>query len=281
VVTLGASVLERFAALSLYNSPYPAHDAGHAIDLYPGDGGAPSPVAGEVVETKTVTGPSSTFGTDTDHLVLIDTGGLLARVMHVDPAVAAGDRVSVGDSLGETIRSGYFDPWVDDHLHLGFRSPDANPYRATGSRPVAIDTPVEPVSWDGTGRVIERAETFALLEGPAHPAPGECFAGIAVTGGVLDGGAPHYERGGVIGAGGAGRGQPVAIEGVDAGEDRLVGHVAGDGRTVSWRPVDLRANGRPIRGLSLALWRDRIAVKLIGGANLPPVGDDVSVTVDY
>ncbi|ELK46643.1 hypothetical protein D320_20609, partial [Haloferax sp. BAB-2207] len=49
-------MLSRFERFSLYNSPYPAHDSGCAIDLYVAadDPVARSPVAGVVREARTV-----------------------------------------------------------------------------------------------------------------------------------------------------------------------------------------------------------------------------------
>jgi hypothetical protein len=244
-VTLSADVLRRYRRVTLYNSPYAAHDRGRAVDLYPGDAThpdpedgdpvlAPSPVAGAVVETRTVTAPSKPYAAAEDHLILVDTAAgdrrvrtagdetnrghgdpPIARVLHVDPAVEAGDRVAVGDSLGRLVRAGFFAPWVANHLHLGFRPPGADPYRASGSLPLALDPELglEAVPWDGTGTVVAAGETYAVLETPAHPAPGDAFAGLAATAdagdgngngddtGVLDGGLPHYGGGGLLGVG--------------------------------------------------------------------------------
>lgn len=268
MVTLPAAVLRQYAAFSRYNSPYPAHAEGRAIDLYPEDG-APSPVAGEVIDARTVRAPDHPYAPPHDHVLVIDTGRRLARVLHVDPAVAAGETVAVGDDLGETVRSGYFAPWVDDHLHLGFRPYSADPYRATGSLPVTVDAPVEPVPWDGEGRVVERGETYAVLDAPGHPAPGERFAGIAAGGGALDGGCPHYDGGGVIGG--------------SDGAVRLAGErvgVAADGR-VRWDDVTVRANGRPVTGLSLSPARVRLGVKIVSRGGIgATAGERVAVTVD-
>ncbi|WP_204265583.1 hypothetical protein, partial [Enterobacter hormaechei] len=53
-------------------------------------------------------------------------------------ALAMGSVVAVGDDLGALVRAGFFAPWVPYHIHLGFRDPDANPYRASGSLPVDV-----------------------------------------------------------------------------------------------------------------------------------------------
>ncbi len=276
-VRLPRAVLDRYERLSLYNSPYPAHDQGCAIDLYPA-AGAPSPVGGEVLETRTVRAPSKPYAVEHDYLILVavekpeSAAGLVARILHVDPAVEAGDRIAVGDELGDLVRSGYFAPWVGNHVHLGFRPPDANHRRAAGSLPVAVGVDPEPVAWDGTGTVVDVGDTYALLDAPAHPAPGERWVGVAAeTGdghGVLDGGLPHYDGGGLLGSSGDG-----AIS--------LVGSAVGTatGRDVEWNDPTVLANGRAITGLSLFLARGEFGAKLIRPDEAFAVGERVEVRI--
>lgn len=270
-VTLGSDVLSRYRRFTLYNSPFVAHDSGRAVDLYPGDERhrvrvAPSPVAGRVVDTMAVDAPPKPYAADEDHLVLVDTGEFLARLLHVKPQVAVGDEIAVGDPLGTLVRAGFFAPWVPNHVHLGFRDPDADPYRASGSLPVAVDVGVEPAPWDGTGTVVETGETWALLDEPPHPAPGEGFAGLASGGGVLDGGFPHYDRGGLLGGDG-----PAEVAGT------RVGSVSG--RDVSWHEASVFANGEPVTGIALYCGRDAFGVKLVGREVDLRAGQEVSVTV--
>jgi hypothetical protein len=275
-VTLPPASLAPFRRLSLYNSPYPAHDAGHAIDLYPDTNDGVSPVAGEVLSTRTVRTPAKPYAAAHDHLILVAPDDdwcaaagverVVARVLHVDPAVEAGDRVAVGDSLGEMVRSGFFAPWVDNHVHLGFRTPDQNLVRASGSLPVSLPTPPTPLAWDGVGRVVETGETYVVLDSPVHPGRDAGWCGIVAgdpnagsargaRAGVLDGGLPHYDGGGVLDA-------PATTTHPGTGTERaapvsLLGRVVGDrhGRTVTWRDVAVEANGRPAVGLSLFLAR--------------------------
>lgn len=286
-VTLGREVLFRYRRFTLYNSPYVSHRRGCAIDLYPGlhpdrdtdsdsavalapENNAPSPVEGEVLDVRTVTAPSRPYAADHDHLILVDTGNTIARVLHVDPAVEPGDVVEVGDSLGTTIRSGYFAPWVDDHIHLGFREPGANRYRASGSVPLAVDVEVQALHWDGTGTVVETGDTYAVLDEPTHPAPGERFVGIECAPGVaLDGGCPHYAGGGAF----PGANGPVEIAGTRIG----VAH----SRDVTWSDLTVRANERPITGVSLFFARDSaFGAKLVCPDESFDVGEHVEVEVD-
>jgi hypothetical protein len=269
MVTLSGDVVRRYPRVSRYNSPYPAHDAGCAVDLYPGgDDIAPSPVAGEVVETRTVTCPDQPYAVDRDHLIVVDTGEHLARMLHVDPAVSEGEHVAVGDSLGGMVRSGFFAPWVDNHIHLGFRTHDQNPVRASGSQPLDLDVPVAAADWDGTASVVETGETWLHLDEPTHPAPGVAYAGLASdAGAVVDGGLPHYEAGHATGDE-----SPISVLGTAAG-DRT-----GD-RTVTWRDVTVTVNGQPAKGLSLWLGRDELGCKVVAPGHDFERGDDVRVAL--
>ena len=330
-VSLPADVLARYERFSLYNSPYVAHDQGCAIDLYPGPetDRAPSPVAGEVLDTRTVEAPPKPYAAAQDHLILVDCGKHIARTLHVDPAVEPGDRVAVGDSLGKLVRAGFFAPWVSNHIHLGFREREANPYRASGSLPIVPEISIEALAWDGSGTVTEIGETYAILDAPAHPDPGT-FAGIAgsfvpsgATEGtiengrneessmtsdrsgasdsqrvILDGGLPHYDGGGALPAaessvpfefrtGSIAPDVPSPSETANApaarnGRIDFLGTEIGvaNSRDIAWQPVTIRANDRPITGLSLFCARDRgFGAKLICPDTAFERGEDVTVSI--
>jgi len=267
-VVLPESLLARYRKFSLYNSPYPAHDRACAVDLYPASNAAVSPVAGEVLDTRTVGCPDREYAVDHDHLIVIDTGEQVARVLHVDPAVEAGDEVAVGDALGELVRSGFFGRWVDNHVHLEFRDRTKNPYRASGSLPLVAGAAVTALSWDGTGTVVETGPSHAVLDTPMPPSTDDdaaTFTAIAADDGrPLDGGLAHYSGGGVPNAGAAGAGGSVSFLGAEIGSR--------NGRHVDWADVDVLANGERITGLSLFAARADAAA----GAKLvtrPEAGD--------
>ncbi|PSP74551.1 hypothetical protein BRC86_05620 [Halobacteriales archaeon QS_3_64_16] len=336
-VPLSADVLSQYERFSLYNSPYVAHDRGCAIDLYPGPetDRAPSPVAGEVLDTRTVEAPPKPYAAAQDHLILVDCGKHIARILHVDPAVEPGDRVAVGDSLGKLVRAGFFAPWVSNHIHLGFRERDANPYRASGSLPIVPEVSIEALAWNGSGTVTETGETYAILDSPAHPHPGT-FAGIAGSfapastaeettenGGdedpdtttdrpdasnihpvVLDGGLPHYDGGAALPAAESSAPSGLStdstppdssdVPSAPAASETANTPVASDGRIdflgteigvvsgrdISWQPVTIRANDRPITGLSLFCAQNRdFGVKLVCPDTAFERGEDVTVSI--
>jgi hypothetical protein len=279
-VTLASDDLAPFRRVSLYNSPYVAHDDGRAVDLYPPAGAEsiPSPVSGAVLETRTVRAPPQSYAEPEDHLVLVDTGAQVARLMHVEPVVEAGDVLACGDSLGRPVRAGFFAPWVPNHLHLEFRPPDVDPYRASGSLRLGLDVDVTPLAWDGTGTVVETGEAWARLDRPAHPSPGTGFAGLACDVGgeervVLDGGLPHYDSGGLLGTRIGSPGGSAAV--------RLAGQRVGtaDGRDVAWHDVRVLANGDPVRGVACYADRETTGVKLVGQEVALAEGETVTVEI--
>lgn len=265
-VSLARDVLFQYRRFSLYNSPYVAHDEGRAVDLYPVAGMAPSPVAGQVLDTRTVEAPPRPYAATRDYLILVDTGARVARLLHVDPAVEPGDRVAIGDRLGDLVRAGFFAPWVPNHIHLGFREPGSNPYRASGSLRIETDVTPVPVAWDGTGTVVDTGRTWARIDAPGHPAPGDTFAGVESDGGVLDGGFPHYDCGGILGDGTVAR-----VAGTRVG--------SAPGRDLTWHDCTVRANGQPVTGIALFCGRDSLGLKLVGEGIDLREGESVTVSV--
>jgi len=274
-------VLDRYRRFSLFNSPYPAHADGRAVDLYPASDVGVSPVSGVVAATRTVGCPDRPYAADRDHLIVVEPdddwlaaagvdpgpgAGPVARILHVEPAVEPGDRVAVGDPLGGLVRSGFFGRWVDRHLHLGLRPADRDPHRASGSLPLAAGVDVAPLSWDGRGTVVATGPSHAVLDAPT---PDGGFAAVAAGGVPLDGGLTHYAGGG-------------ALAPAD-GPLRLLGGRVGvaDGRTVAWEPVDVLANGERIVGLSLFAARDPgYGAKLVAPDHDLRVGDAVRVRIE-
>lgn len=271
MVRVSAAELEPFERFSLYNSPYPAHDSGRAIDLYPEARAvaAPSPVAGTVVATYQMRAPDRANAERHDHLIVVDTGDHLARLLHVDPAVSEGDAVRVGETIGRLVDSGYFAPWVGPHVHLGFRPSDGNAVRATGSLPLSVEPNVQPIAWDGSGRVVESAPTFVVLDAPTRPSSRSPFAGVGDDDCevALDGGLPHYAGGGAL----PGADGPLSLLGVSVGQAL--------GRDVTWGDVTVYLDGEPVHGLSLTCARGDPRVTVVCPDVDVPIGRTVRLSL--
>ena len=268
MASLPATVLDRYERFSRYNSPYPAHDAGCAIDLYPGTDRAVSPVSGTVRSVRTVRCPDRPYAASEDHLLLVDCGPHVARMLHVDPDVEVGERVDVGDRLGTLVRSGFFGRWVDNHVHLGFRRPGQNLYRASGSIPIDLGVSVTGLEWDGRGTAVEAGQTHVRLDSPSGRGR-RGFAALADDDGVgLDGGLVHYGGGGTFATA--------------EGERSLLGTPIGeaDGRGIEWADVAVFADDRRATGLSLFASRVPFGAKLVfrEGHGFE-VGDDIAVSI--
>lgn len=121
-------------------SPYYAHQHGLAIDVYHNlsleNYEVLSPVSGKILKIKSLIAPKPKFsnGINRDYLILIENPSnskILWKLMHVKPPFNVGEKVEVGDLLGETIRNGYFAYWSSPHMHLEIR-PVRDAIRARG-----------------------------------------------------------------------------------------------------------------------------------------------------
>lgn len=194
-------MLPRDVWYSFFNSPYPAHKACTAIDAY-FENEALCPVEeGVVKEIKWFDAPRVRCdASPREPLILIDLGSdLVLKVLHVEPRVRIGERVYAGDPLGRIVVSGYLHPWSHPHAHFEIRKA-SDPYRARGAlkldlTPTLSRTP-RPARLSTSYVVVEVGQHYAWL----RPRSGTGFAGLALCGGWVDGGMPHYGYGALIGA---------------------------------------------------------------------------------
>ncbi|MGQ4832902.1 MAG: hypothetical protein ACP6IS_03255 [Candidatus Asgardarchaeia archaeon] len=130
---------------SFGDSPYYAHYNGSAIDLYEGKRGfegdqtAIAPFSGKVIFIKKVNTPKRRGFSSEDYLVGIipeENESLVIRILHIWPKVNKGERIDVGDQIGYFIKSGFFNPWTDPHLHLEVRKDLAQFLIARGALPI-------------------------------------------------------------------------------------------------------------------------------------------------
>ena len=266
------------AFISFYNSPYYSHKGGAAIDIYLShrDGDfAPSPIEGRVKKIYRFKPPTLRFfpTQDREDLIILESRGrpaLYVRLLHIVPSVKVGDQVSVGDELGSLIRSGFFNFWTDLHIHVDVRG-NGNLVRAKGSLPLhplsSQDKALESSGDIFQGlEVLSVQEDYTLLKARNTSRLGR-FWGVGCTvgetGGLLDGGIPHYSCGGVY--------LPTSTS-VHVGEKvKLGGTIIGtverlDGTMAFFRgePLWISINDHKLRGLSLYLFlSDQQTIKLI------------------
>jgi len=186
---------------SVFNSPYPMHRGCGAIDVYASE--ALMPVdEGRVLEVRWFRGPKRKGCDPREPVILISIAdGLILKVMHVEPQVEPGDRLSLFDPLGRVLRSCYLCPWSDPHAHFEVKA--SNPYRAGGwvsldLSPLISSMP-QPPRPRASFTVDEVREEYLWLK-PRAPQ----WAGlVALVGGrpaYVDGGIPHYGHGAALGA---------------------------------------------------------------------------------
>lgn len=269
MVTISRSIVSQYERFSIYNSPYPAHDSGCAIDLYPGTDIATSPVSGTVQTIKSVQCPDKSYATSKEYLLIIRCESYIARILHVDPVVDIGETVNAGDSLGTLIRSGFFSRWVDKHIHLEFRSSTQDIHRARGSLQVELDVSVTGINWNGVGTVTESGSTYILVSLPSTDTKSG-FVGLADDDGIpLDGGLAHYDAGGAFSS--------------IRGKRSLLGTVVGvaDGRDIRWYDTSVYVNDHEATGLSLFAMQVPYRIKIIfdNGHNFN-IGDEIKTSID-
>jgi hypothetical protein len=204
---------------SFYNSPYISHGQGSSVDIYPFHQNwsdiVVSPVTGKVVKIKKMKmGRPREFPTD-DHDFGIgiqpeysDTD--IVRILHCKPSVSVGGSIEIGEVIGETLRSRFFNYWTGPHYHVEVmaldsfeRSSQSYPFKqlfqfhqSKGVKQSAkIEFEISQVTEDfvkGFPRNVEHASLSGLI---GLAAKNQDYVNL----GILDGGLSHYERGGVVG----------------------------------------------------------------------------------
>ncbi|MCK5265050.1 MAG: hypothetical protein KAR03_05530 [Candidatus Thorarchaeota archaeon] len=207
------------AYFSYFNSPYTGHAHAAAIDIYPfhQEWGGPvaSPVSGKIVRIKkTKMGRKKIFPTETfDYIMAIqpeEADASILRMMHCKPSLKEGEIVDLGDTIGSTIRSRYFNYWTGPHYHVEIMHLDYFS-RSTQSYPLEL-----PFSFDSITARESSTEVEFLVETVTEDhiigyprnlsitSIGD-FCGLSAFNselkivGIIDGGLSHYKHGGIIG----------------------------------------------------------------------------------
>lgn len=207
---------------SISNSPYHAHKRGSAIDVYPPRGSreAISPVEGKVLLTRPIF-------SGLDSVTLIEPEGqreVCLKILHVRPALNVGEKIGVGDYLGEIVWSPFYSFWTDYHMHLEIR-PITDPLRARRSHEINLTGILEKMHFSSRQRSEQQELTFSveivrnryvLLKNPNRGSPlsSPFIARVGDFKGYLEGGIPHYGHGALVGAGKLQDGQELTVMGI-------------------------------------------------------------------
>ncbi len=180
--------LNRF---SFFNSPYPAHKQGKAVDIY----SSLSPVDGRVKKI---------IKLSHDYVILIECSqnpDVLAKILHIKPCVKAGEKLGVGDQLGAFIRSKFFHPWTDNHMHLELRKKD-DAVRARGGHSLIsfkkIGIPPGKIKLDIRIESISNNYITASVPEKHFMKIGKFYGLKYKKSSVICGGLPHYGFGGML-----------------------------------------------------------------------------------
>lgn len=207
------------AYFSYFNSPYTGHSHGAAIDIYPyhqmWGGSVVSPVSGKIIRIqKTKMGRKKKFPTEEyDYGIGIqpeEAESDIVRIIHCKPTLKIGDTVDLGDAIGSTIRSRYFNYWTGPHYHVEIMHRDSFP-RSTRSHPLELpfrfDSRLKKETLTEVEFIVETVSEDHIIgyaKDLSHTSIGS-FVGLSAFDiesnivGILDGGLSHYNHGGVIG----------------------------------------------------------------------------------
>ena len=207
------------AYFSYFNSPYTGHAHAAAIDIYPyhQEWGGPvaSPISGKIVRLqKTKMGRKKEFPTeDFDYGIAIqpeDKDENIVRIMHCKPSLKEGELVDLGDTIGSTIRSRYFNYWTGPHYHVEIMHLDSFP-RSTQSYPLELPFRFDSIIARETSTeiefLVESVTEDHIIGYPRNLSITSIggFYGLSAFDnesnivGIIDGGLSHYRHGGIIG----------------------------------------------------------------------------------
>jgi hypothetical protein len=271
-------LLDSFEYMSLFNSPYYAHNHGIAVDLYLGPGKfgaeAPCPTPGTVISIRKVRAPirKKFSAEETDYLIILkseENPKQHIKILHINPKVKIGENLDTGDCLGTLIRSGFFNFWTDPHIHLEIRNP-GDTIRARGSYPIHLLSlknkgDSEPVN-SFKCKVVDVQTDYTMVD-PSRKVIIKMgrFYGFATKInnelGILDCGLPHYGFGGVL----------LEKNDFDLGQevymgDLQIGSVFEKQQNIAaikLNPLYINCEGIDLRGLSLYINLKRPLIKLI------------------
>lgn len=243
---------------SFFDTPYIGHKLGTAVDVYFEDKVLFPFEEGKLVEVKKIKTPRYIPVRD-DYLLIFEVGDFCLKVLHVEPELEVGERVSLGDEIGELRLSGFFSPWSDKHAHFELRKCEDR-YRARGGLTIFPKVrPLVPVAEGREFKVVEKTAHYYWLK-PLKT------RGKGITPfGSIEGGLPHYRYGAIF------NGNKAMLFGKAISAEKILENGVG----IFKANFEVLANGNKVRGVGVYCNEGRI--KLIGGDF--EVGDAVNIVL--
>ena len=133
-------------------------------------------------------------------IISLGGGGDVLKILHVKPTIRKGEKLYLGDQLGEFVRTYHFFPWTEPHMHVELRKA-SDPLRALGGYKLIPELELLNILERYECRVREVfvvryvGGSYYLLKpmGGGYPC-----AQVSGVNGFLDGGIPHYGHASVL-----------------------------------------------------------------------------------
>ncbi len=234
---------------SFFNSPYIGHKLGTALDIYFPEK-ALFPMESGIVEKIRNVRPPQRYVKGEDYLIAIRlNSSFCLKVLHVKPSVNIGDKLYLGDEIGDMIVSGFFMPWSSKHAHVELRKCDDYLRARGGIELMPVMHTSVPSTETYEFRIVEKDTHFCW----ALPLKASKFSltPLSSGGNPIEGGLPHYGFGGVFSAV-----EEINILGQSVKVERKFGYGLFNFKT------QLYANGKKIKGIGVYCNQPRI--KIIG-----------------
>jgi len=231
---------------SFFNTPYAPHRLGTAVDVY-FEGKTLFPFEeGKLVEVKKIRTPRH-IPVGEDYLLIFEVGDVCLKVLHVEPELKVGEKISLGDEIGSLRLSGFFSPWSDRHAHFEIRRCEDR-YRARGGLTIFPEVKaLVPAVGTGEFEVVEKTPHYLWLR------PLKTRGKGMTPFGNIEGGLPHYRYGAIFN----GRKAELFRKPLEPGE------VLSNRVGIFEANFEVFANGRKVKGVGVYCNERRI--KLISG----------------
>jgi len=234
---------------SFFNSPYVGHRSGAAVDVYYPDLPLFPLESGKVVEIRGVKAPKH-LPKEEDYVIAVQVSEKIClKILHVKPKIGVGEKLHLGDPLGEMLISGFFMSWSSKHAHFELRNCNDR-IRARGGLPLTSIVQDRVPAAAGAEFIVKEKHAHFYWLSPQRTS-GQGLTPIGTP--AIEGGLPHYGYGAVFG-----NTEKINIFGKDLQIVRRFDNIG-----LFNISLDLQVEGQKVTGIGIYCNQEKI--KLIGG----------------